>query len=138
MEQVAVPAAGVEVEDAAGLAGELRVAREETRAILPGLDCVGREPPPDRHSRDLLADPARNRFARELGGRPPRQRYLALGGQLARPPDDLSLHLRGGRPAGCPAWAGPPTPPDAARRTASATVRRPPGRSQAGQRSDRS
>ena len=40
MQQLAFPAAGVEVKDAAGLGGEVGVAREDPGAVLPRLDRV--------------------------------------------------------------------------------------------------
>ena len=40
MQQLAFPAAAVEVEDAAGLGGEVWVAGEDPGAVLPGLDRV--------------------------------------------------------------------------------------------------
>ena len=44
----AVPVTGVEVEDRPGALGEQWVAREDPRAMLPRLDCVLRQPAPDR------------------------------------------------------------------------------------------
>jgi hypothetical protein len=66
VQQLAFPAAGVQVEDPAGLGGEVGIAREDPAAVLPGLDRILRQPPPDRHAGDLLADPAGNSLAREL------------------------------------------------------------------------
>ena len=68
VQQLALPAALVEVEDPARLGGELGVAREDPGAVLPGLDRVFREPAPDSHAGDPLADPARHDLRRELGG----------------------------------------------------------------------
>jgi hypothetical protein len=68
MQQLALPAAGVQIEDPAGLLRERGVAGEDPGAVLPWLDRVLREPAPDRHAGDLLADPASDRLARELPG----------------------------------------------------------------------
>jgi hypothetical protein len=68
VQQLAVPAAAVEVQDAAGLGGEVGIAREDPRAVLPALDRVLRQPAPDRDAGDLLADPTRDGLARELRG----------------------------------------------------------------------
>src|SRR5215211_2933920 len=48
LKQLAFPAALVEVEDRAGLLKKLRVAREDPRALLPGLDRVVGQPATDR------------------------------------------------------------------------------------------
>jgi hypothetical protein len=66
MQQLAFPAAGVQVEDAAGVGGEVGVAREDPGAVLPRLDRVLGQPAPDGHAGDLLADPAADRLTREL------------------------------------------------------------------------
>lgn len=68
MQQLAFPPPGVQVEDPAGLDGEVGVAGEDPRALLPRLDRILREPAPDRDPGDLLADPASDNLARELGG----------------------------------------------------------------------
>jgi len=64
MQQFAFPAATVEVEDTAGLDGELGIAGEDPGAVLPRPDRVFGEPAPDRHPGDLLADSARYRLVR--------------------------------------------------------------------------
>src|SRR3954454_6113274 len=48
LKQLAFPAALVEVEDRAGLLQEVGVAREDPRALLPGLDRVLGQPATDR------------------------------------------------------------------------------------------
>src|SRR6266700_1502376 len=102
VQQLAFPAALVEVEDRAGPVGEARVAREDPGAVLPGLDRVLRQPAPDGHSADLLDDPACNRLARQLRRRPARQRHTLLGGQRAGHRDHLSAYLKGGKIGGRP------------------------------------
>jgi len=66
MQALALPDAGVEVKDRSGLLGGQRVAREDPGAMLPRLDRVLREPAPDGHAGNLLADPAGHGLAREL------------------------------------------------------------------------
>src|SRR4051812_11719913 len=73
VQPLALPAARVEIEDRAGLLGEVRIAREDPRAVLPGLDRILRQPAPDGHAADLLTDPACDGLACELMGRPARQ-----------------------------------------------------------------
>ena len=47
-ESPAVPASGVQVEDAASLGRELRIAWKDPTAVIPGPDRVLMEPAPDR------------------------------------------------------------------------------------------
>ena len=68
MQTLALPGAGVEIQDRCGALGEQGVPWEDPGALLPGLDRVLREPAPDRQAADLLADPARDRLACELRG----------------------------------------------------------------------
>jgi hypothetical protein len=137
VQTLAPPAAGVQVEDRAGALGEARVAREDPRAVLPGLDRVPAQPAPDRHAADLLDDPTPDRLARELARRPARQRHALLGRQRAGHRDHLSPHLRGERSGAGPAADGPQDRPGVTRRTASATEIRPHGGSSAAPRSGR-
>jgi len=60
VQQLALPAPRVQVEDPAGLGGEVRIAGEDPGALLPWLDRILGEPAPDRDPGDLLADPARS------------------------------------------------------------------------------
>ena len=66
VQQLALPPAGVEVKDPAGLGGEVGIAGEDPGAVPPRPDRVLRQPAPDRDPGDLLADPASDRLAREL------------------------------------------------------------------------
>lgn len=70
LEPPPLEAALVEVQAAAGLAGEVGVAGKDPRAVAPGADRVLREPAPDGRARDLGDDPALDRLARELSARP--------------------------------------------------------------------
>ena len=137
VQPLALPAAGVQIQDRAGLLGEPWVAREDPRAVLPRLDRVLRQPPPDGHAADLLDDPAPDRLARELLRGPARERHATFGRQRARHRDHLSADVRGERPAGVRAVAGPPVRRVAARRTACATARRPRAGTAAARRSGR-
>jgi hypothetical protein len=56
------PAAPVQVDDAAGLAGEVRVARENPTAMAPGTQGILAKPAPERGAADLGNDAARHRF----------------------------------------------------------------------------
>jgi hypothetical protein len=70
LEQPPLPAALIEVEDPACLAGEVGVAGKDPRAVAPRADRVLREPAPDGGARDLGDDPALDRLAGELSARP--------------------------------------------------------------------
>jgi DNA-binding CsgD family transcriptional regulator len=93
MQWFAFPATLVEVEDRPGLLPELRIAREDPGAVVPGADRVLGEPSPDGHAGDLLDDPAGARLARELLRGSARERHALLGWQLARQRDHLSADL---------------------------------------------
>jgi hypothetical protein len=137
LEQLPLPATLVEVEDRAGLGGEVGVAREDPRAIAPRPDRVLAQPAPDRRARDLCDDPALDRLARDLSARPARERDAVLAGQLARQRLDLGDLRRGKKTSGARAAAAPPGRPPLPRRTACATPRPIGGRRQAAPRSRR-
>ena len=69
----AFPTALVEIEDAAGLAGELRIAWEDPGAMAPGTQCVLAEPAPERGATDLRDDAARHRLLAQFGDGPASQ-----------------------------------------------------------------
>jgi hypothetical protein len=104
---------------------ELRVARQDSRAVVPRADRVLPEPAPDRDRRDRRDDPALDRLARELSARPARERDALLG-QLARQRLDLGHLRRGKNAAADPAEASPPAPAFPPGRSVFATSR-PPG-----------
>ena len=88
LKQLALTAALVEIEDRPGLLHELRVAREDPRALLPGLDRVLRQPAADRRSR-RLADGLLDDEAVKLRTAEARQRQPMGLGQFARDRLDL-------------------------------------------------
>lgn len=94
----------------ARLGGEVRVAWEDPRTVLPGLDGVLGQPSPAGHAGDLLGDPAGDRLARKLRGGPSQQRHVALGRQLAGHRDDLSAYVRGKGSGAALALVGLPRP----------------------------
>jgi hypothetical protein len=63
----ATPPALVEIENAAGLAGELRIAWEDPGAMPPGAQRVLAEPAPESGAADLRDDAARHRFLTQFG-----------------------------------------------------------------------
>ena len=81
-----VPGSGIEIQDAAGLLGELRVARKDPAAMTPGLQRIGAQPAPQGDAADLGHDAAREDLALQFGNREARQRHIGVTGQLAREP----------------------------------------------------
>ena len=82
---------------------EVRVAREDPRAVVPRADRVLSEPPPDRDRRDRRDDPTSDRLPRQLSARPARERDARSAG---------SSHARALTSATCPGGKTPrPTRP---------------------------
>ena len=52
LQALSLPLAGVEVEEAPRLGGEVRIAREDPGAVLPGANGIFMEPPPHRRVAD--------------------------------------------------------------------------------------
>ena len=135
LEQLSFPPALVQIEDPPGLHGEVRIAGEDPRAIVPRADRVLCEPPPDRDRRDRRDDPALDRLARELSARPARERDALLGGKLARQRLDLGHLRRGKNAAGDPTAVSPQDPARPPGRNVFANPTRLGGRHRAAQRS---
>ena len=103
----------VEIEHPSGLDREIRIAREDPRPVLPGLDRVLMQPAPHRRSRHRPDQPFGDGLRGQLRGTPPRQRHLPLRRWLARHRLDLGHHLRGERPRPPrPARSSNPATPD--------------------------
>jgi len=111
-ERFSLPGPLVQVKDAPGLEGEVRVAGEDPRPVLPGLQGVVGEPAAHGGRRDRRDDAAGSCMAGQFRAGPAGQRRPARGGQLA----SQGLHLGhdpGGelaRPAGPRASASPSRP----------------------------
>ncbi len=80
----AVPAPGVEIEDALGLGGKRRIPREDPTAMPPRAEGVLAEPAPQRGPADVGDQPLRNDRPLQVAQRPARQRQPALRRQLTR------------------------------------------------------
>jgi hypothetical protein len=92
---------GVEVEPAAGLGRELRVAREDPRALLPRLQRAVVQPAPDRRRRRVGAAPLDHQTV-ELSARENGQAPIVRRRQFARHRDDLGDLAPRGNGAGDP------------------------------------
>jgi hypothetical protein len=123
VQQLAVPAACVEIEDPVGLQSEVGVGREDPRAVLPRTDRILRQPPQHGRAR-RVADAALDHQALDVSARAPRQRR-ALAGRLARHRIDLGDLLRGKSGAVDPTALDPQAPPTRVRRIFAATDLRP-------------
>ena len=64
------PAALVEIDDAASLAGEVRITREDPGTMAPGAQRILPEPAPQRCAADLRDKAARHRLVAQFGDRP--------------------------------------------------------------------
>ncbi len=82
-ERLALPQPVVQVQDPAGLDGEVRIAGEDPRPVLPRLDRILSQPAPHGRGRDRLHDSAVDRFGGQLRAAPPGQRHPGLGRQRA-------------------------------------------------------
>ena len=125
LQQFPLPPALVQVQDPTRLLGELRVAREDPRAIVPRANRVLPQPPPDRDRRDRRDDPALDRLPGELSARPARERNALLGRQLACQRLDLGHLRRGKNAAADPAVVAPQARAPLPRRSVFATWRLP-------------
>ncbi len=94
LQQLALPAARIQVEHPPGLLKEVRVAREDPRAVLPRLDRVLCQPAADRRRR-RVAHATLHDEPVQLRATEARERDALLLGQLARDRLDLGDLLRG-------------------------------------------
>ena len=98
----ALPLFGIQIEDAAGLEREIRIAREDPGAVLPGSNGVLVQPAPHRRVAEARNDAALLRFAHDIGATEARQRQPTRSGQFTGEGLDLHHQLWGGRPGGGP------------------------------------
>jgi len=107
-ERLAFPPPLIEIEDAAGFGGEVRVAGENPASVRPGLDGVGAEPTPDRGAADRSDHAGAHGLAGDVGVTQARQRQPALGRELAGQGFDLNHDLWGKNAGDGPAGTRPP------------------------------
>jgi hypothetical protein len=106
VQQPALEAAFVEVQDAAGLALEVGVAGEDPGALLPRFQRPVVKPAPDRRCR-RVGDALLDDQPVQLSAREASQRPVVTGRELAGDRDDLGDLLRGENGAGDPPAACP-------------------------------
>ncbi len=93
-----LPTALIEVEDATGLDGESRVAREYPVPMPPRVQCVLAEPTPQRRATDLRDHAVLHGFAAKFAERPVRQRQSTARRQFTGQSLDFD-HDTGGKSA---------------------------------------
>ena len=92
------PPALVEIDDAAGFAGKLRITREYPAAMAPRTQCVLAKPAPERRATDFCHKTARHCLLSQLGDRPSCQGQTATRRQLTSKRLDRN-HNTGGKSA---------------------------------------
>lgn len=120
-EGLAIPGAGIQIEDAAGLGGKLWVARKDPTAVIPGPDGILMQPAPDCAAGDGGHQAGLTDLLSDVRRIPMRKRKAVGGGQFTGESLDLHHQFWGEKPGGGPGEGVPPGPPVGLRRNASAT-----------------
>ena len=123
LEGFVFPPAVVQIQDSAGLVGEIGIAREDPAPVAPRSNRVLRQPAPDGRARDLGDDALLEDMATQLAAAEPRQRKSLRGGQLAGQRFDFSDDRRGGNRRGGLRGIDPLIPRVVDRRSVFATSR---------------
>lgn len=106
-----LPAPLVQVQDAAGLGLEVRVAWKDPATVPPRANRVLVQPTPDRAVADARHQARALRVSRHVGNAQARQRHVPGGRQLAGERLDLNRELWGERPEGVPGGLSLRDPP---------------------------
>jgi hypothetical protein len=125
-QRLALPASRVEIEEAAGLGGEVGIPGEDPAPVLPGADRIRMEPAPDRALTDSRHQSSPPGLRREVGDAPAGERPVLPDGEFTRLRLDLHDDPWGGKPGAVPGGAAPPGPGAVPRRSVSATNSPPP------------
>jgi hypothetical protein len=120
-QRLAIPGAGVQIENAAGLGGELWVARKDPTAVIPRPNGVLMQPAPDRAAGDGGDQAGLTDLLSDVRRIPMRKRKAVGGGQFTGESLDLHHQFWGEKPGGDPGEDVPPGPPGGLRRNACAT-----------------
>jgi len=113
LRRLVLPLALVEIQNASGFGGKIRVARKNPTAMLPGANGVLMEPAPEgrvaeRSDQARLAD-----MLSQFAEAPTGQRLVVSGRQLARQGLNLHDQFWGEKTGGGPVGSVPPAPPSA-------------------------
>lgn len=120
-ERLAIPGAGIQAENVAGLDGEARVARKDPSAVIPRANGVLMEPAPNRAAGDGGGQAGLADVPGDVRRIPMRERNAAGGGELTGESLDLHRQFWGEKPGGGRGEAVPPGQRGGLRRNASAT-----------------
>ena len=119
--RLTIPGAAIQVENAAGLGGEVWVARKDPSAVIPRANGVLMEPAPDRAAGDGGDQAGLTDLASDVRRIPMRKRKAVGGRQFTGESLDLHHQFWGEKNGGDPGEDVPPDPPGGRRRNACAT-----------------
>jgi len=123
LQRSALPLSGVEIQYAAALGGEVRVAREYPTAVVPGPNGVLMQPAPQRAAADRGNQTALLDLLNQLTGAPAGQRHTVLGRQFTRQSLNLNDEIWGEKSGGDPDERALPALEGGQRKSASAKER---------------
>jgi len=118
---LALPCAGVEIEDATGLHGELRIAWKDPTAVIPGPNSIPMEPAPDRAVGNGGDQAGLTHVTGDVRRVPTGKRKVVSGGQFTGQSFNLHDQFWGEKSGGDPDETALPGPSFVLRRTACAT-----------------
>lgn len=121
LQRLVTPAAGIQIEDAAGLDGKQGVARKDPTAVIPGPNGILMKPAPDRAVGDGGDQAGLTDLPSDVRSIPMRKRKPMGGGQFTGESLDLHHQFWGEKPGGDPDEEVLPGPPVGLRRNACAT-----------------
>ena len=121
LQGLATPGTGIQVEEATGLGGELRVARKDPTTVRPGSNGILMKPAPDRAAGNGGDQTGLTDLPSNVRRIPMRQRKPVGGGQFTGESLDLYHQFWGEKPGGDPGEEVLPDPLAGPRRSACAT-----------------
>ena len=116
-----IPHPVVKVQDSAGLAGEVGIARKDPRPVSPGADGILMEPAPYGAIADGSDHTALTSFSGQFGYAPSRERHLVGRRHFTRQRLDLNDQVGGGKSEDVRTLGVLPGLPSVAQRIAFAT-----------------
>ena len=121
LQESALPTAGVQIEDATGLDGEVRIAWKDPTAVVPGPNRIFMKPAPDRAIRNRSDQAGLTHMPSDVGCVPVGKGKIMSSRQFTGESFDLYDQLWGEKSGGDPDETAPPVRPYDPRRTACAT-----------------
>ena len=120
-QRLAVPFASVQVEDAASLDCELRIAGKDPTAVIPGPNGILMKPAPDGAIGNRGDQTGLAHLSGDVRRIPAGKRKVVSGGQFAGQSLNLYDQFRGEKSGDDPDETAPRVPPNALQRTVCAT-----------------